>query len=138
MTCRNKNKERKKQKEPKYHCIIHFFRRPDRGGWALQKTVDHSELCTGQCYGDRCSQTDETTKNIVSKSTYVFPAYNANQVARMIIPTVAVGGELSTGYIATIVAEKDIYQRQPSLRRFRAVISELSKHMNSTRQLQMA
>ena len=53
-------------------------------------------------------------------------AYTANQVARLILSDVRDNFSMLTKTIAIMVRAKEMYSRQPSIRHFRAVRTELA------------
>lgn len=83
------------------------------------------------CLGQEVESDTNSTRNCT-------PAYTAKQVARLVLPELKENPSLTTKFIISIVTAKQIYTRQPGLRHFSAVKSEISRMMTASRLEEMA
>ena len=113
MTCRSSS----------CNALLRFNRLPSAGKWRLHRYNAHENSCAGDIFrGDSCC----------------VAAYTAKHVARLILPDVRENPSMTTKTIATMVRTKEIYSRQPSIRHFRAVRTELAKIIAKYRLEEMA
>ena len=111
------------------HCKAKLWvlRNPGTGLWRLREFKGHLSACSGKVV----SRDENSGGNCV-------PAYTAKQVARMILPELRGNPSLTTKFIVLIVNAKQIYSRQPGLRHFCAIKTELSRMMAANRLEEMA
>ena len=94
------------------------LRNPGTGIWRLREFKGHLPACSGKIV----SRDENSMGNCA-------PAYTAKQVARMILPELRGKSSVTTKFIVSIVNAKQIYTRQPGLRHFHAIKTELSRMM---------
>lgn len=95
--------------------IEKFDHLPRREDWVLKK----SKKYTAEFIGD-IRDSEE------SSGTYCFPAYNAKQIARLLIPDLFINLCMSTNEVLLLIGAEEIYRwQQPYPLNFRAVFQEL-------------
>lgn len=113
-----------RHKDCRAHILFNW--QPRSGLWKLNKLTDHSNDCCSGGYGSQM------------KRKFCAPAYTPLQVARCILTEASDNPNITARHIRALVQSKEIYRRSPPDSHYRSVRMEIIRHMNASRDVDMA